>query len=91
MQSRVFWPTEEIESWMQKEWGRDLQQIHSPQFGSYATLQRGKGYECEYAEWCGWLADLFEKGAVQIKTIEAKASTARRTGGDAVAYRSLFF
>ena len=52
---------------MQKEWGRDLQQIHSPQFGSYATLQRGKGYECEYAEWCGWLADLFEKGAVQIK------------------------
>ncbi len=54
---------EEIEAWMQKEWGRDLEQIDSPHFASYATLQRGKGYEREYAEWCGWLADLLEKGA----------------------------
>jgi len=52
---------------MQKEWGRNLQQIDSPRFASYPTLQRGKDYEREYAEWCGWLADLLEKGADQIK------------------------
>ena len=54
---------EEIEAWMQKEWGGDLEQIDSPRFASYATLQRGKGYEREYAEWCGWLANRLEKGA----------------------------
>jgi PadR family transcriptional regulator AphA len=58
---------EEIEAWMQKEWGRDLEQIDSPRFASYATLQRGKGYEREYAEWCGWLADLLEKDADQTR------------------------
>ena len=52
---------------MQKEWGRNLQQIDSLRFASYATLQRGKGYELECAEWCGWLAGLLEKGADQIK------------------------
>jgi hypothetical protein len=52
---------------MQKEWGRNLQQIDSPRFASYATLQRGKGYERECAEWCGWLAGLLENGADQIK------------------------
>ena len=35
---------------MQKEWGRNLQQIDSPRFASYATLQRGKGYERECAD-----------------------------------------
>ena len=58
---------EEIESWMQKEWRRDLEQIDSPRFASYATLQRGKGYEREYAEWCGWLADMLEKCADQTR------------------------
>jgi Virulence activator alpha C-term len=57
----------QAEGGMQKEWGRNLQQIDSPRFASYATLQRGKDYEREYAEWCGWLADLLEKGADQIK------------------------
>jgi Virulence activator alpha C-term len=58
---------EETEAWMQKEWGRDLEQIDSSRFASYATLRRGKGYEREYAGWCGWLAGLLEKGAGQIK------------------------
>ena len=58
---------EEIEAWMQKEWGGDLEQISSPRFASYATLRRGKGYEREYAEWCGWLADLLEKSAGQTR------------------------
>jgi hypothetical protein len=52
---------------MQKEWGRNLQQIDSPRFASYATLLRGKGYERECAEWCGWLAGLLENGADQVK------------------------
>jgi len=52
---------------MHKGWSWDLQQIDSPRFASYATLQRGKGYERECAEWCGWLADLLEKGADQSK------------------------
>jgi hypothetical protein len=30
-------------------------------------LQRGKGYEREYAKWCGWLADLLEKDADQTR------------------------
>ena len=39
----------QAEGGMQKGWGRNLQQINSPRFASYATLQRGKGYEREYA------------------------------------------
>ena len=58
---------EEIEAWMQKEWGGDLEQIDSPHFASYATLQRGKGYEREYAEWCSWLANRLEKGVGRTK------------------------
>ncbi len=51
---------EEIEAWMEKEWGRDLEQISSPHFASYAALQRGIGQERGYVDWCRWVADRLE-------------------------------
>ncbi len=53
---------EEIGTWMEEEWGEDLYRLDSPRFASYAALQRGIGYERGYAEWCGWVANLLEKG-----------------------------
>ena len=53
---------EQIEAWMQEEWGEDLGLPDSPHFASYAALQRGMGYERGYADWCGWVADRLEKG-----------------------------
>jgi PadR family transcriptional regulator AphA len=32
----------------------------TPDFATYATLQRGLGFEREYATWCGWMADQLE-------------------------------
>jgi DNA-binding PadR family transcriptional regulator len=32
----------------------------TPDFATYATLQRGLGFEREYAAWCGWMADQLE-------------------------------
>jgi DNA-binding PadR family transcriptional regulator len=52
---------EEIEAWMEEEWGEDLHSPNSPRFASYASLQRGIRYERGSAEWCGWLADQLEK------------------------------
>lgn len=54
---------EEIGAWMEKEWGRDLEQIGSPRFASYAALQRGILYERGYVEWCRWVTSRLEKGA----------------------------
>lgn len=56
---------ERIQDWMQQEWAEKLRDPASPEFASYATLRRGLGYEREYAEWCGWLADTLEQGAGQ--------------------------
>ncbi len=53
---------EEIEAWMEKEWGEDLRRPDSPRFASYAALQRGIIHERGYAEWCGWIADRLERG-----------------------------
>jgi DNA-binding PadR family transcriptional regulator len=53
---------EEIEAWMQEEWGEELCLPGSPHFASYAALQRGIIYERGYADWCGWVADWLEKG-----------------------------
>ena len=39
----------------------ELQNITSPHFATYATLQRGLGYEREYIAWCRWVADQLER------------------------------
>lgn len=36
-----------------------------PIFGDYATLQRGIGYEREYANWCRWMIEQFETQSTQ--------------------------
>ena len=54
---------ERIRGWMEGEWEKKLRDTATPEFASYATLRRGLGYEREYAEWCGWLADALERGA----------------------------
>jgi DNA-binding PadR family transcriptional regulator len=51
---------EELERWMQKEWGENTETPESPLFATYATLQRGLAYERGYAEWCRWMADCLE-------------------------------
>ena len=55
---------EEIEAWMEEEWGEELGLPGSPRFASYAALRRGIIHERGYAEWCGWVADRLEKGGV---------------------------
>ena len=50
--------------WMEREWGEDLRRVDSPRFGSYAALHRGIIYERGYVEWCRWIADSLERGAV---------------------------
>ena len=54
---------EEIKTWMEREWGDDLDRLDSPRFASYAALQRGILNERGYAEWCGWVANRLEGGA----------------------------
>ena len=52
---------EEIAAWMEKEWGRDLKQINSPRFASYAALQRGISQERGYVDWCRWVVNRLEE------------------------------
>jgi DNA-binding PadR family transcriptional regulator len=54
---------EEIEAWMEEEWGQDLERVDSPRFASYAALQRGILNERGYVEWCRWVTSRLEKGA----------------------------
>lgn len=54
---------EEIGAWMEKEWGRDLEQTSSPRFASYAALQRGIGQERGYMDWCRWIIERLEKSS----------------------------
>ena len=35
--------------------------VDTPPFGDYATLQRGIGYEREYAAWCRWMVEQLER------------------------------
>jgi DNA-binding PadR family transcriptional regulator len=51
---------EQIETWMQEEWGEDLRRVGSPSFASYAALRRGILNERGYIEWCRWIADSLE-------------------------------
>ena len=50
----------EIGTWMEKEWGRELEQVSSPRFASYAALQRGLGQERGYVDWCRWVVKRLE-------------------------------
>lgn len=52
---------EQIRDWMHEQWAEKLQDPSSPEFATYATLRRGLGYEREYADWCGWLAERLEE------------------------------
>lgn len=52
---------QEIEKWMEREWGEDLGRPDSPRFASYAALRRGLIHERGYAEWCHWLAGALER------------------------------
>lgn len=52
---------EQIGDWMEREWSESLEDPSTPEFATYATLQRGLGYEREYAGWCGWLAERLEE------------------------------
>ncbi|NEU77014.1 PadR family transcriptional regulator [Hassallia byssoidea VB512170] len=42
-----------------------IQQVDSPQFGSYAVLMLGIGYERMYSEWCYWVAQQLEHGVTK--------------------------
>lgn len=52
---------ETVQVRMKKEWEATGWQVNSPWFSSYAALQRGIGYEREYAAWCRWIADTLEQ------------------------------
>ncbi len=52
---------EAIGAWMEREWGSVLQDLATPEFSSYAALQRGVGYEREYMAWCRWIAERVEQ------------------------------
>jgi DNA-binding PadR family transcriptional regulator len=51
---------EELQAWMQGEWGDELAHPDSPRFATHAALQRGIIYERGAAEWCRWVADSIE-------------------------------
>ena len=46
---------------MEQVCGADLARPSTPEFATYATLQRGLAHERELAAWCGWLADALER------------------------------
>jgi DNA-binding PadR family transcriptional regulator len=52
-----------IEARMRDSTGGVMPPADSPHFAAYATLQRGVGYEREYATWCRWVADQLEQVA----------------------------
>jgi len=51
---------EELESWMEGEWGEELSRPDGPRFATYAALRRGIIYERGAAEWCRWVAESIE-------------------------------
>jgi DNA-binding PadR family transcriptional regulator len=55
----------EIEDRMVRSTDGAMPPVDTPEFAAYATLQRGIGYEREYAAWCGWVADQLEAAAAQ--------------------------
>jgi DNA-binding PadR family transcriptional regulator len=53
---------ERIHAELQRHWGPLLTRTDTPEWGAYATLRRGLGYEREAAAWCAWMADQLEPG-----------------------------
>jgi DNA-binding PadR family transcriptional regulator len=53
----------EIEAGMVRSTDGIMPPVDTPEFAAYATLQRGLGYEREYAAWCRWVADQLEAAA----------------------------
>jgi DNA-binding PadR family transcriptional regulator len=50
----------ELEAGMVRSTDGIMPPVDTPEFAAYATLQRGLGYEREYAAWCRWVADQLE-------------------------------
>ena len=48
---------------IETHWHPALDHPDSPEWATYATLQRGLGYEREAAAWCGWMAEQLERSA----------------------------
>jgi DNA-binding PadR family transcriptional regulator len=48
---------EQLATWIQNCWESDGRRLDSRWFGSYATLQRGLGFEKEYIAWCHWVIE----------------------------------
>jgi DNA-binding PadR family transcriptional regulator len=53
----------EIEARLGQDTAGVLPPADTPEFATYAALQRGIGYEQEYAAWCRWVADQLEAAA----------------------------
>ena len=51
---------EELEAWMEGEWGEDLTRPDNARFATHAALRRGIIYERGSAEWCRWVAKSIE-------------------------------
>ncbi len=52
---------ETLQAQLKQAWEATGRQINSPWFSTHAVLQRGIGYEREYAAWCRWVADTLEQ------------------------------
>ena len=50
---------EQILAHVEQKYGSHIP-LDTPDFGDYATLQRGIGYEQEYARWCRWMIEQLE-------------------------------
>lgn len=49
-----------VREWMEEGAGGVLA-LDTPDFGSYASLMRGIGFEREYAEWCRWMVTTLQR------------------------------
>ena len=58
---------EEARARLEREAGRELQEVSSPVFATYATLQAGIGYARWSLDWCRWLADRLQEATTQQK------------------------
>jgi DNA-binding PadR family transcriptional regulator len=58
---------EQIEARLKQTSAARLRQTDTPEFASYATLQRGLEYERSYAAWCSWMAEMLEQAAQQAR------------------------
>ena len=50
---------------LKREWGTDIEQVHSPLFGSSLALHYGIAYEKSYVDWCHWVIHELEQRIVE--------------------------